>query len=549
MKLSNSLVYIFLILFSFIKSFPTKRRLQNTLTFDNSNWSYDESNNVYYQINVTYCQKPANITYETLGIYVPGQYMSCTNETSNYRCTINSSGLKGSYNAKNAPFVMPVNTSGYSAMKAPTSYDYNKVKSFIEKGIIYIYAGCRGKYEGSENSDSYYMGAPWGVTDLKAAIRFLRYNSALIPGDLNKFYTFGHSGGGAQSCLMGITGNSDLFKDYLNNIGAAMNLSNGTEIKDNIKGSQCWCPITNLDTADAAYEWNMGQYFNTSTRASGTFTKALSDDLVSEYFKYVNDIKLKDPKGNELTLTNTNEGTYYNYLKSVIEESLNNFLEDTTFPYTPSSSSSSGGPGGNSGEGPGGNSQGNGSFPGGSGAGPSGSGAAPSGSGNPTNTTTYQTKDEYINYLNSDVQWITKNNTSGNYSISSVGDFVTHCKSATKDVGAFDDLSKSQDENKLFGISYSTYAKHFDKIMATLLNNNSSTYSNLTNWNSSYPTEYNTDLSVNDTLNKSIEYRAKMYNPMYYIHPSYEGYNSSKVADYFRINTGITQGDTSNAVK
>ena len=110
-------------------------------------------------------------------------------------------------------------------------------------------------------------------------------------------------------------------------------------------------------------------------------------------------------------------------------------------------------------------------------------------------------------------------------------------------------LSKSQAENKLFGISYSTYAKHFDKIMATLLNNKSTTYSNLTNWNSSYPTEYNTDLSVNDTLNKSIEYRAKMYNPMYYIHPSYEGYNSSKVADYFRINTGITQGDTSNVVE
>jgi len=117
---------------------------------------------------------------------------------------------------------------------------------------------------------------------LKAAIRFLRYNSASIPADLNRFYTFGHSGGGAQSCLMGITGNSELFNDYLNAIGAAMKDASGNEIKDNIKGSQCWCPITNLDTADAAYEWNMGQYFNTKTRASGTFTKALSDDLTSE---------------------------------------------------------------------------------------------------------------------------------------------------------------------------------------------------------------------------------------------------------------------------
>ena len=78
------------------------------------------------------------------------------------------------------------------------------------------------------------MGAPWGVTDLKAAIRFLRYNSGSLPGNLNSFYTFGHSGGGAQSCLMGVTGNSDLFKDYLKNISAAMNYTNETEIKDNI---------------------------------------------------------------------------------------------------------------------------------------------------------------------------------------------------------------------------------------------------------------------------------------------------------------------------
>ena len=40
-----------------------------------------------------------------------------------------------------------------------------------------------------------------------------------------------------------------------------------------------------------------------------------------------------------------------------------------------------------------------------------------------------------------------------------------------------------------------------------------------------------------------------MYNPMYYIHSYYDGYQSSDVADYFRINTGITQGDTSSVVE
>ena len=141
----KSILYIYLILFSTINSFPLKKRKLASLTLDNSNWNYDSTNNVYYQIGVTYCTSPASETYETLGIYIPGEYMTCTQGSSTYTCSINSSGTKGSYTSKNAPFVMPVNTPGYSAMKAPISYSYNTVSAFLEKGIIYIYAGCRGK--------------------------------------------------------------------------------------------------------------------------------------------------------------------------------------------------------------------------------------------------------------------------------------------------------------------------------------------------------------------------------------------------------------------
>ena len=473
----NSILFIYLILLSHLGSTPSKHRLADSLILDSTNWSYDSSNNVYYQIGITYCSNPVSTTYETLGIYIPGEYMTCSASNSKYSCSINSSGIKGSYTASNAPYVMPVNTPGYTAMSAPTSYSYNTVSNFLAKGIIYIYAGCRGRYQSS--SDSVLSGAPWGVTDLKAAIRFLRYNSDSLPGDLNRFYTFGHSGGGAQSCLMGVTGNSNLFTDYLNEIGAAMTDSNGNEIKDNIKGSQCWCPITNLDTADTAYEWNMGQYFSTNTRASGTFTKSLSNDLASKYVEYVNNIKLKDPDGNELTLTDTNSGTYYDYLISLYEESLNNFISDTTFPYTPSSSNGGGGP------------------------------------PNRNLATTYQTADEYIASLNSDETWITKDTTSGKYKISSVEAFVTHCKSAAKSVGAFDDLNKSQAENYLFGYSSTYHTKHFDKIMAGLLTDNANTYNSLSSWSSSYPTDYSNDLTATDSLGKTIESRVNMYNPMY----------------------------------
>ena len=44
----------------------------------------------------------------------------------------------------------------------------------------------------------------WGVTDLKAAVRYLRYNDSLIPGSKNRIFTFGHSGGGAQSALIDV---------------------------------------------------------------------------------------------------------------------------------------------------------------------------------------------------------------------------------------------------------------------------------------------------------------------------------------------------------
>ena len=539
MKLINTILFIFLIFTSNSNCSNLLRHLDDTtysLTFNQANWSYDSTNGVYYQIGVVYCTKPVSTTHQSLGIYIPQEYMTCTESNGYYTCSINTSGTKGSYTASNAPLVMPVNTSGYSAQKAPTSYSYSTVSSFIEKGIIYVYAGCRGRFEGGE---SYAAGAPWGVTDLKAAIRFLRYNSNLIPGDLNRIYSFGHSGGGAQSCLMGVTGNSELFKDYLNNIGAAMKDSDGNDIKDNIKGSQCWCPITNLDTADAAYEWNMGQYYSTGTRASGTFTKKLSDDLTSKYVEYINAIKLKDPSGNELTLTNTNEGTYYNYLKSVIEESLNNFLSDTTFPYTPSSNSGGG--------------------PSGGGEPPSGSGSPPSGSGSPPSNKhsftsrrrldTYETASDYINSLNSDSEWITYDSSNNKATITSVGDFVTHCKSAGKDVGAFDSFGKTQAENKLFGIDGTTYTKHFDSIMAQLLTDNKDTYSTLSNWDSAYPTDYSNDLSVKDSLEKTIKERVDIYNPMYYLSNYYAGYKTSDVADYFRINSGITQSDTGNVVE
>ena len=322
----------------------------------------------------------------------------------------------------------------------------------------------------------------------------------------------------------------------------------GNDLKDNVKGSQCWCPITNLDTADAAYEWNIGQYYSTDTRADGTFTKLLSNDLANEFYKYLNDVKLKDPKGNVLTLTEINKGTYFDYLKDIIEESLNNFLSDTTFPYTSTESAeyprNADGMGG--GERQGGNLEGTFLI---SGGGMGGATGIVERQGSSQSSTTYQNLYEYIAAKNNGTNWIIYDNTTKKATITSVADFIKNCKSPSKDVGAFDDLNRSQGENKVFGTSPDAKTKHFDKIMYNLLESNKNTYEQKSDWNSAYPNDYLSDLDDVDSIGYNITTRVNMYNPLYYLTDYYEGYKTSDVADYFRINTGIFQSDTGNVVE
>ncbi len=85
--------------------------------------------------------------------------------------------------------------------------------------------------------------------------------------------------------------------------------------------------------------------------------------------------------------------------------------------------------------------------------------------------------------------------------------------------------------------------------MAQLLNEKKDAYSNASNWDESYPSEYLNDLDKKDIIGNNITHRVNMYNPMYYLIDYYEGYKKSQVADYFRINTGIFQSDTGNVVE
>ena len=486
---------------------------QYSLTFDNAAWQYDEANDIYWQVGVVYVANPASLDYETLGIYVPGAYLEATaNGDGTYTASVKADAQVGQFTAATAPYVLPVNTPGFNASQAPT-WLADGIASYTQAGMIYLQPGIRGRDNTTDSQGQEVVGgAPWGVTDLKAAIRYVRYNKDVLPGDTDKIVSFGHSGGGAQSAILGASGDSTLYNPYLEALGAAMKDKEGNPISDAPYGTMTWSPITSLDYADAAYEWNLGQFADSNTRAEGTFTQALSQDLAKEYANYINQLGLKH-EGQALTLTESSEGiytqgSYATYLEEVVNQSLNNFLADTSFPYTSD------------------------------GAGPGGS----------TESVTYETAQAYIDSLNAEAQWVTYDAATNTAKISSLADFAKYVKTASKSVPAFDALDRSLAENAVFGVAEANEL-HFDQLVARLLKNNQAKYESLTDWNSQYVTDFESDLAKTDSLGKTIAERQDLYNPMFYLTSAYSGYQTSKPAPHWRIRSGLSQGDTALTVE
>lgn len=507
---------------------------------DMSKWLYNADDKVYYQIGIQYAENSPDESYDTLAVFVPDAYFEAEdNGDGTYTCSLNTVNEVSGYTSETAPVVFPINTPGYSAQEELT--DYTDVSDYTDAGFVYVHVGARGRD----------AGAPYGVTDFKAAIRYIRYNEGLIAGDMDRIFTFGMSGGGAQSAIIGATGDSEMYDAYLEELGAVQGVS------DAVDGAMCWCPITNLDEGDEAYEWNMGV-----TRSGlSDEEQSISDALAAAYADYVNQEGFTDEDGNTLTLEESEEGiyqagSYYDYIKSVIETSLNNFLADTEFPYDASSSEETGG-----------------GMPAG--------GAAPDGekpsadAGSSTDTSesadtaldtsentdsvmdamnnseandniqrnetasglnlsgTYETAQDYIDALNADGKWVSYDTDTNTATITSIADFVTALKNASKNLGAFDQLDAGQGENTLFGYGDGNGA-HFDATLAQILEDLGSDYAD----------DYAEDLTKEDALGNNVEYRLNMYSPLYFLMESEDGYQTSNVAQHWRIRTGINQSDT-----
>lgn len=262
---------------------------------------------------LAYCTRPAD-PIQTLNLFVPEAYY--------HGETING------YDLRTVP-IFGQNTVGGYAPGAPGTpgrdfrNQINAIFAALEHGYVVASAGIRGR-----SSDKGTGKAPALIVDMKAAIRYLRHNRAAIPGNVERIITNGASAGGALSALAGATGNSPDYADFLRDIGAA-------DERDDVFAASCYCPIHNLDNADAAYEWQFcgcddfhgfrlevvnGQVVGLIP-TTGKMSKHqidLSHQLKAAFPAYLNSLGLKDSEGNALKLDEQGEGSFKDFVKRYI---------------------------------------------------------------------------------------------------------------------------------------------------------------------------------------------------------------------------------------
>ena len=455
-------------------------------------WVYNEEYDCYSLEYVVYCENPADPVKECMNIYVPAAYMNADG-------TINETGEINGYTAQTAPIIYKNGVGGYAEADASKISDKNK--EYLEQGYVFVSPASRGKETQAEDG-SYIGKSPAGLVDLKAGVRFLKANDAVMAGDANKIISIGTSAGGAMSALLGTTGNSEDYRVYLEEIGAIMDST------DDVYAAQAYCPITDLDHADLAYEWmyaDIQDYSNDMTGETGTssdFEQALSKEMASAYAAYINGLGLKDPEtGEPLTLSDDGKsGSFYDYMVGQTEDAATTYLtrlEDGSLGVTYSLDDYL---------------KGNYTA---SGKGPKGRGTEVAG----TDLTSY-------------LKWDGKAAKITDYDM-----YLSTSNPRMKKVMAFDNLEMTDNsaENMEFGDETNRY-KHFDPYIADILET----------LKEQFPDEYETYMEAygNVSSDKEVAESRALLNPMNYIGTD----KQADTADHIRIRVGTEDGNTSLSV-
>ncbi len=281
---------------------------------------------------IVYVRNPVDTTYEIMNIYIPSAYFE--------------NGTVNGYTAGTAPVFLPNMVGGYMPGLPGTPDDgtggpgpgpafdggrpgMNAIAYALVNGFVVASPGARGRTTAAGR-------APACIVDLKAAVRYLRYNDKIMPGDAGKIISNGTSAGGALSALLGAGGDNSDYEPYLKQIGAA-------DERDGIYAVSAYCPITDLDHADAAYEWLFNGY-NTYEKidismldykvqrklVAGSLTDGqmnVSAELKKQFPSYVNSLGLVSEDGTELRLADDGSGTFRERVKKFVMESAQKALD------------------------------------------------------------------------------------------------------------------------------------------------------------------------------------------------------------------------------
>ena len=448
---------------------------------DMNKWLYNDTDGVYYQTGIIYAQTLADATHQKLAVFIPEKYLKCQKNThQTYSCKINTGNSTiNKYNSEIAPFAIEIESPDFAAVPALKKYQNHRI--YTDAGIIYVHIGFRGI-----NS-----GAPYGVADIKTAIRYLRNNKGIIPGNTSAIYTLAANHGAMLAAILGASGNDKLYLPYLKENGAF------TRIDDNILGVMLINPLCGLDTENEAIEWFVGN----NRKNMSEEQKKLSDKMAKEYADYINraGFVLEMDKGLTLQYSDEGiyqEGTYFDYIKSIIIDSLQQYIQEHPFPLS-----------------------------------------IPKlweiseddaiAQDNIKLYGTIQTKDKFFSVLNSHKPWIADYGMHG-IRIKSLSEFKRIFFRKIPPLFSVDGLDKQQKANILFGIGNGKGLR-FDTYTAQILKN------------VPHYKEDVSDLYKRDKNGYSTIKRVNMYNPLYYLLSSYEGYNSSDVAPFWYIQSGLFQ--------
>lgn len=222
---------------------------------------------------MSYVVNPVDKSCQTVNIYIPEAYYS--------------GGSVNGYKSETAPIFMPIAdaSASVSAQKLDGDF-YPCAKEALAEGYIVACPGYRVESK-----------MPSSIVDLKAVVRYLKYNDDDMPGDAEKIVAAGRGKGGGLAVLLGASGLSSDYDQYLDKLGA-------TRSDDDVYAVAAFAPETMANHADAACKWQK---------------RSLSD--YSEFAEYINSMELKDNDGSPLGLAKNGDGSFLRAVEALFVNS------------------------------------------------------------------------------------------------------------------------------------------------------------------------------------------------------------------------------------